>query len=355
MSPKSIRLIAAAVGRDDHVVVVGVVVDHLPRQRVEARPQLVEVAQRVRDEARRRRRGQRRRLQHVPAVRPALGRVVDARRAPGRCARRSGPARAAASGSHGPASAHGVPSTQLSSRANCSPVFVVRPASSGVPACAIARSWKSSSLRSVPGACSFSTYRVAVVSRRKLRSRSPASGRRRPRDAEQISRDPLRLGRCHARSGARPRPVRRRQGSRAGTRIDGCSATRKEKERPWNPRRSSKRLAAEIVGTFGFFFIGFTSIAAGAPGPIGFGFGLFLMIAALGHISGGHFNPAVTRRPHGRRQASDDRGWCSTSSRRCRRRRRSAARDPHLRRHRHVRQGEPGHEAGRRRLGLSRR
>ncbi len=56
----------------------------------------------------------------------------------------------------------------------------------------------------------------------------------------------------------------------------------------------SKRLAAEIVGTFGFFFIGFTSIAAGAPGPIGFGFGLFLMIAALGHISGGHYNPAVT-------------------------------------------------------------
>jgi aquaporin Z len=56
----------------------------------------------------------------------------------------------------------------------------------------------------------------------------------------------------------------------------------------------NKRLAAEIVGTFGFFFIGFTGVAAGAPGPIGFGFGLFLMIAALGHISGGHFNPAVT-------------------------------------------------------------
>ncbi len=56
----------------------------------------------------------------------------------------------------------------------------------------------------------------------------------------------------------------------------------------------NKRLAAELVGTFGFFFIGFTGIAAGAPGPIGFGFGLFLMIAALGHISGGHLNPAVT-------------------------------------------------------------
>ncbi len=56
----------------------------------------------------------------------------------------------------------------------------------------------------------------------------------------------------------------------------------------------SKRLAAEALGTFGFFFIGFVSIAAGAPGPIGFGFGLFLMITAFGHISGGHYNPAVT-------------------------------------------------------------
>ncbi len=55
-----------------------------------------------------------------------------------------------------------------------------------------------------------------------------------------------------------------------------------------------QRLAAEAVGTFGFFFIGFASVAAGAPGPIGFGFGLMLMIAAFGHVSGGHYNPAVT-------------------------------------------------------------
>ena len=65
----------------------------------------------------------------------------------------------------------------------------------------------------------------------------------------------------------------------------------------------SNRLLAEVVGTFGFFFIGFSGIAASVnlPGSIasagvaaGFGLGLGLMIAAFGQISGGHFNPAVT-------------------------------------------------------------
>ena len=65
----------------------------------------------------------------------------------------------------------------------------------------------------------------------------------------------------------------------------------------------TRRLVAELVGTFGFFFLGFTGIAAsvereGAISSIGvavgFGFGLALMIFAFGHISGGHFNPAVT-------------------------------------------------------------
>ena len=63
------------------------------------------------------------------------------------------------------------------------------------------------------------------------------------------------------------------------------------------------RLAAEVVGTFGFFFLGFVGIAAliKVPGSIGsggiaagFGLGLALMIFAFGHISGGHFNPAVS-------------------------------------------------------------
>ena len=63
------------------------------------------------------------------------------------------------------------------------------------------------------------------------------------------------------------------------------------------------RLLAELLGTFGFFFIGFSGIAASVnlPGSIasagvaaGFGLGLGLMIAAFGQISGGHYNPAVT-------------------------------------------------------------
>jgi aquaporin Z len=58
-----------------------------------------------------------------------------------------------------------------------------------------------------------------------------------------------------------------------------------------------------MIGTFGFFFFGFSGIAASIdqPGAIGvgsvaagFGLGLALMIFAFGHISGGHFNPAVT-------------------------------------------------------------
>jgi MIP family channel proteins len=63
------------------------------------------------------------------------------------------------------------------------------------------------------------------------------------------------------------------------------------------------RLAAEVIGTFGFFFMGFMGVAAliKEPGSIGiggiaagFGLGLALMIFAFGHISGGHFNPAVS-------------------------------------------------------------
>src|SRR3954453_22728799 len=66
----------------------------------------------------------------------------------------------------------------------------------------------------------------------------------------------------------------------------------------------SLRLAAEALGTFLFFFLGFNAIAVatdlggGAISALGiafaFGLGLALAITALGHVSGGHFNPAVS-------------------------------------------------------------
>jgi MIP family channel proteins len=66
----------------------------------------------------------------------------------------------------------------------------------------------------------------------------------------------------------------------------------------------SVRLGAEALGTFLFFFLGFSGLAvlndigADAISPLGiaagFGFGVALAITAFGHLSGGHFNPAVT-------------------------------------------------------------
>jgi MIP family channel proteins len=63
-----------------------------------------------------------------------------------------------------------------------------------------------------------------------------------------------------------------------------------------------KKVLAEVVGTFFFFFIGIGSIAAASAAgglglvivALGHGLALSIAISALGHISGGHFNPAVT-------------------------------------------------------------
>jgi len=64
----------------------------------------------------------------------------------------------------------------------------------------------------------------------------------------------------------------------------------------------TRKYLAELVGMFLFMTIGYASIAAfgagSAPGllvvPFSFGLGLLAAIFAVGHISGGHFNPAVT-------------------------------------------------------------
>jgi aquaporin Z len=67
---------------------------------------------------------------------------------------------------------------------------------------------------------------------------------------------------------------------------------------------NTRAYVAELLGTFLFFAIGLTSVqAVGALGaaapllvvvPLAFGLGLLAAIFAFGHISGGHFNPAVT-------------------------------------------------------------
>jgi MIP family channel proteins len=57
-------------------------------------------------------------------------------------------------------------------------------------------------------------------------------------------------------------------------------------------------LIAETIGTFGLVFAGCGAIAVGNVGTAGiaaaFGLAILTMISALGHVSGAHFNPAVT-------------------------------------------------------------
>jgi len=68
---------------------------------------------------------------------------------------------------------------------------------------------------------------------------------------------------------------------------------------------TSQKLIAEFLGTFALIFFGAGSICAdqylqGAGGfgllgvALAHGLAIGIMVSALGHISGGHFNPAVT-------------------------------------------------------------
>jgi MIP family channel proteins len=59
-----------------------------------------------------------------------------------------------------------------------------------------------------------------------------------------------------------------------------------------------RRGVAEFIGAFTLIFIGAGAIMVGSGGLIGVavahGLAFALMVTALGHISGGHFNPAIT-------------------------------------------------------------
>jgi aquaporin Z len=56
-----------------------------------------------------------------------------------------------------------------------------------------------------------------------------------------------------------------------------------------------RRYITEFIGTFFLVFtIGCSVLGGGALAPIGIGAALMAMIYAGGHVSGGHYNPAVT-------------------------------------------------------------
>ena len=64
----------------------------------------------------------------------------------------------------------------------------------------------------------------------------------------------------------------------------------------------ARRYLGEVIGTFILVVVGSMSIVTASAmqvpvllvAPFGFGFGLVAAIQATGHISGGHYNPAVT-------------------------------------------------------------
>ena len=58
---------------------------------------------------------------------------------------------------------------------------------------------------------------------------------------------------------------------------------------------TTRKLATELIGTFLFVFAILNAVHSGSPlAPLAIGAMLMVMVFAGGHISGGHFNPAVT-------------------------------------------------------------
>jgi aquaporin Z len=57
----------------------------------------------------------------------------------------------------------------------------------------------------------------------------------------------------------------------------------------------TRKLVVEFIGTFFLMFtVGMASATAGSLAPLAIGSALMIMVFAGGHISGGHYNPAVS-------------------------------------------------------------
>ena len=90
---------------------------------------------------------------------------------------------------------------------------------------------------------------------------------------------------------------------------------------------NTKAYGAEFLGTFWLVLGGCGSavLAAAFPGvgiglhgvSLAFGLTVLTMAYAVGHISGGHFNPAVSVGPVGRAAVSRPASCCPTSCPRC--------------------------------------
>jgi aquaporin Z len=64
---------------------------------------------------------------------------------------------------------------------------------------------------------------------------------------------------------------------------------------PAAPPRSARKYAVELIGTFFLFFTVGSSVIAGSMfAPLAIGAVIMVMVYAGGHISGGHYNPAIT-------------------------------------------------------------
>jgi aquaporin Z len=58
---------------------------------------------------------------------------------------------------------------------------------------------------------------------------------------------------------------------------------------------ASRKYVVELIGTFFLVFtVGATTLISGTLAPLAVGAALMVMVYAGGHISGGHYNPAVT-------------------------------------------------------------
>jgi aquaporin Z len=83
--------------------------------------------------------------------------------------------------------------------------------------------------------------------------------------------------------------------------LDTPERTKADRSRAWPVRKvavptvASRKYAVELIGTFFLVFTVGTCVIGGGPlAPLAIGSVLMVMIYAGGHISGAHYNPAVT-------------------------------------------------------------